>query len=101
MDSEPQGYVRNSVLSNVRCNYIEAENCVLINVTADRIIMKPWSIAYNVLDESKPTSPRNTTTATESIPLLNLNEKEVIVGVFDHDGKQNIIRSHMDTDGGK
>lgn len=92
------------MVSNVRCNYIEAENCVLINVTADRIVMKPWSIAYNVLDESKPSSPRDTSTKSTGEAadhLVKLEEKQVIVGVFDNDGKQFIIRSHMDTDGGR
>lgn len=82
------GFVRNSVLSNVRCNYIEAENCVLINVTADRIIAKPFSILYNLLDRAVDAT-------------LQLNEKDIIVGVFDNDGNQAIIRSHADTDGGK
>jgi hypothetical protein len=43
------GYVRNSVLSNVRCKYIEAEGCVLINVTAERIVAQPGSIIYNYI----------------------------------------------------
>jgi hypothetical protein len=97
-------------MSNVRCNYIEAENCVLINVTADRIIMKSGSIAYNVIDEKKFTgdisehcTPRSVGVKDgESInnPLLQLDEKSVVCGVFDHDGKQHIIRSHIDNDGG-
>jgi hypothetical protein len=76
------------VLSNVRCRYIEAENCVLINVTADRIIAKPHAIIYNLLDEV-------------GTGVIEVEEKEVLVGVFDNDGKQTIIRSHMDIDGGK
>jgi hypothetical protein len=43
------GYVRSSVLSNVRCKYIEAEGCVLINVTAERIVAQPGSIIYNYI----------------------------------------------------
>jgi hypothetical protein len=43
------GYVRNSVLSNVRCKYIEAEGCVLINVTAERIVAQPGSIIYDYI----------------------------------------------------
>lgn len=98
--NESKGFVRHSVLSNVRCNYIEAENCVVINVTADRIVMKPYSIAYNVIDEGKIETGSEPATPN-SRRLLELNEKDVIVGVFDHDGNQSIIRSHMDTDGGK
>ena len=80
-------------MSNVRCKYIEAENCVLINVTAERIILKPYSIAYNVLDDGTGTIVQHGT--------LSLNEKQVACGVFDNDGKQFIVRSDMDTDGGK
>lgn len=90
----PSGFVKNSVLSNVRCKYIEAEHCVLINVTAEKIVMKPYSIAYNLVDDKQ--SP---TIIQEGILLLE--EKNVLVGVFDENGKQLVIRSHMDTDGGK
>ena len=45
--------MRNSVLCNVRCKYIDAEGCILINVTANSIIAKPGSIIYNILDESE------------------------------------------------
>lgn len=91
--SNPRGYVKNSVLSNVRCKYIEAENCVLINVTAEKIIAKPNSIIYNVLDDASATLVMDGT--------LQLNEKEVVVGVFDNDGKQFAVRSTTDIDGGK
>lgn len=89
--SSAQGFVKNSVLSNVRCKYIEAENCVLINVTADRIIARPNSILYNVRVNGEETVKNE----------LRLEEKDVLVGVFDGDAKQSLIRSHMDTDGGK
>lgn len=32
------GSVKNSALTNVRCGYIEAEDCILVNVTAKRIV---------------------------------------------------------------
>lgn len=32
------GYVKDSALTNVRCAHIEAEGCVLVNVTAKRIV---------------------------------------------------------------
>eukprot|EP01038_Epipyxis_sp_PR26KG_P007163 gene7163-9766_t len=87
ISSPTTGFVRNSILSNVRCKYIEAENCVLINVTADRIVLKSHNIVYNVV---------------EHVPgLLCLEEKQVVVGVFDSEGAQYIIRSHLDIDGGK
>lgn len=89
-----KGYVRNSVLSNVRCKHIEADGCVLVNVTAERIIAKPGSIAYNCLDDKNaPAIIENGT--------LSIDSKDVVVGVFDSDGTQSIIRSHLQTDGGK
>lgn len=32
------GSVKNSALTNVRCQHIEAEDCILVNVTAKRIV---------------------------------------------------------------
>ena len=32
------GSVKNSALANVRCSHIEAEDCILVNVTAKRIV---------------------------------------------------------------
>lgn len=40
------------MLSNVRCNYIEADGCIMVNVTADSIIARPGSIIYNIVDDS-------------------------------------------------
>ncbi len=93
--SGEKGFVKNSVLSNVRCKYIEAENCVLINVTAERIVAKPYSIIYNVLDDAEGSA----TLVVDG--LLQLTDKEVVVGVFDNDGKQFVVRSTTDIDGGK
>jgi hypothetical protein len=84
--SSAEGFVRNSVLSNVRCNYIEAEGCVLVNVTADRIIAKPGSIIYNFVQ----TDDAAAETAAG----------DVIAGVFSEDGAQLVMRSNMATDGG-
>jgi hypothetical protein len=84
--SSAEGFVRNSVLSKVRCNYIEAEGCVLVNVTADRIIAKPGSIIYNFVQ----TDDAAAETAAG----------DVIAGVFSEDGAQLVMRSNMTTDGG-
>lgn len=84
------GFVRNAVLSNVRCKYIEAEGCVLINVTAERIIARPGSIIYNVIAE-----------AGSGNKEVLAGEGDVTVGVFAEDGSQLVVRSHMDTDGGE
>lgn len=92
--------MHNSVLSNVRCKYIEADHCVLINVTADRIIAPRHSIVYNLIaksdgDEQDPSTPKS------SGAYLVLQPGEVHVGVFDAEGRQMIMRSNMDIDGGK
>lgn len=80
------GRVKNCVMSNVRCNYIDAEDAVLINVTADRIVAKPRSIVYNLIHTDG---------------ALQASEKDVIVGVFDQSGEQLVMRSTLDIDGGK
>jgi len=85
--SGSNGSVQRSVLSNVRCKYIEADNCVLINVTAKKIIAKPGSIVYNIFD-----------TTEEGIVCA---DGDVLAGVSANDGSQTVIRSHMSIDGGK
>lgn len=79
------GGVTKSVLSNVRCNSIDAEGCVLINVTADRIVAKPGSIVYNIVESG----------------TLNLEEGSVLAGVFAESGAQLVVTSSISTDGGK
>lgn len=91
VEGSPAGFIKNSVLTNVRCNYIEAENCILVNVTADKVIAKPGSIIYNVLE----------TPSIVNNGAVELEDKQVVVGVFDSDGNQFIVRSDTDTDGGK
>eukprot|EP01035_Chromulina_nebulosa_P025911 gene25911-33866_t len=90
-EGKPTGRIQNCVLNNVRCKYIDASNSILINITAERIVARGENIAYNLIDESVGTTT----------PLLDLEEKTVLVGVFNNDGEQCIIRSDMDTDGGK
>jgi hypothetical protein len=74
------------VLCNVRCKYIDAEDCILVNVTADRIVARPGSIVYNIVDESEDG--------------LDLNHGQVLAGVFSDDGSQIIMRSATTIDGG-
>lgn len=85
------GTIKKSVLINVNCNYIEAEGCVLMNVTADRIIAKRGSIIYNVVDEGTLLGDGT------GVP----KDGSVLVGVFDSAGKQSLMASHLDIDGGK
>ena len=67
-------------------NHIEAEDSVLINVTASRIIAPRGCILYNVIDTSE-----------EGIVLT---ENEVRVGVFSEDKPPLIMRSSTTIDGG-
>ena len=98
MIRQPTGFVRNSVVSNVRCKYIEAEGCVLINVTAERITAKPGSIIYNFVQGNNS----NSGSSDNNDNLVAVTAAgDVIVGVFAEDGAQTVIRSHIDTDGGE
>lgn len=81
------GQVKNSVLCNVRCKYIDVDGCILVNVTADRIYARPGCIVYNVIDESADG--------------LDLIHEQVLAGVFTDDGNQLVIRSNTKIDGGK
>lgn len=87
-DPSNTGFVKNSVLINVHCNHIEAEDCVLINVTGDRIIAKKNSVIYNVVD-------------IDGTLLNSVEEKCVYSGVFDENGDQKVLESTLDIDGGK
>lgn len=79
--------VKNSVLCNVRCNYIDAEGCILVNVTADSIIAKPGSIIYNIVDDSGEG--------------LDVSHGQVLAGVFSSDGSQMLMKSSTHIDGGR
>jgi hypothetical protein len=86
-DSGLSGSIKNSVLCNVRCRYIDADGCILINVTADKIIARPGSIIYNVVDDSESG--------------LNLTDGQVLTGVFSDNGDQLVMKSSVSVDGGK
>lgn len=90
------GFVRNSVLSNVRCNHIEAENCVLINVTADHIYANGDSITYNYV-----APPPTDSLSTDAAGHVKAAKGDVTVGVFDEAGEQLIMASAIHHDGGK
>lgn len=79
------GSVTNCVISNVKCNYIQAEDCILINVTADRIIASKGSILYNIASKAE----------------VQVVEGEVLVGVFAQDGTHERVYSSITTDGGQ
>eukprot|EP00904_Undaria_pinnatifida_P006054 jgi/Undpi1/2579/HiC_scaffold_13.g05958.m1 len=82
------GSVKNSALTNVRCAHIEAEDCILVNVTAKRIVAPKGSIIYNIVDTSSTG--------------VGVGEGGVLVGVHAEDGSQQPVWSNTDTlDGGK
>eukprot|EP00606_Chrysophyceae_sp_TOSAG23-5_P000163 GSChrysophyteH2.ASY1.ANO1.1020.1 assembled CDS len=85
VSSVRSGAVKGSVLTNVFCKNIEADGCILMNVTADSIVAKPGSIIYNIV----------------STEALVAEAGDVITGVTTADGTQTIIRSKMSIDGGK
>ena len=82
-----EGVVKSSVLCSVNCDYIDATDCVLVNVTAKRIIAAPGSVAYNVINDD----PNG----------LILKDGDVTAGLFDEDAKMTLIKSHVSIDGGK
>lgn len=81
------GSIKSSAVSNVRCNTINADGAILINVTAKSISAAPNSILYNIID-----------TSDEGIVL---KEGDVMSGVWSVDGSMEVLQSHMDIDGGK
>jgi hypothetical protein len=81
------GSIKNSVLCNVKCHHIEADGCILINVTADSIVAKPGSVIYNIVDDSDEG--------------LDVSNGQVLAGVFSSDGSQMLMKSTTNIDGGR
>jgi hypothetical protein len=79
--------VKASALCNVQCKYVDAEGCILINVSAERITAAPGSILYNIVD----TSPEGIVAAPG----------EVRAGVFAADASCMVMKSNLSIDGGK
>jgi len=85
---EIKSTITKSVLSNVHCRHLEAEGCVLINVTAESIVAKPGSIIYNVF-------------VAHGGPPLVAEAGDVLAGVTEASGTQVVMKSHLEIDGGK
>lgn len=81
-----EGTIKQSVLTNVSAVSVEAEGAVLVNVTARKVVAGRGAVLYNVVDESEEG--------------LVLGPKEVLVGVFDAHGKQQLMTSSFENDGG-
>ena len=82
------GAIKASIVSNVHSKFIDAEGAILINVTAERIIAKPGSIVYNIIDSSV------------GGPGLVVEAGQVLAGVFSNDGTQHVVKSTISIDGG-
>lgn len=79
--------ITHSVVCGVKTLQVQANGAVLINVTARRIVAAPGSVVYNVVDDSEGG--------------LVLKEGEVLAGVFNEQGQQEILHSSLSIDGGK
>lgn len=79
--------ITKSVINNACCRSLVSDTSILVNVTANSIKTGKNCLIYNVLDDSEEG--------------LVLADNEVLVGIFDGDGKQRLIRSTLAYDGGK
>mmetsp|Transcript_5876 Transcript_5876/g.8062 ORF Transcript_5876/g.8062 Transcript_5876/m.8062 type:complete len:549 (+) Transcript_5876:78-1724(+) len=80
------GNVSSSVLAGVTTPQISAEGCLLVDVVAKSVTAAPGSLAYNVILEDQD---------------LVLGEGDIVAGVLTTDGKQILMKSNNQTDGGK
>ena len=78
--------LKNTAACAVRSLHIEADGAILVGVTARSIHAAHGSIAYNVTDSTKEG--------------LHLEPNEVLVGIHDENGIQQLVRSRIDFDGG-
>mmetsp|Transcript_9249 Transcript_9249/g.12526 ORF Transcript_9249/g.12526 Transcript_9249/m.12526 type:complete len:555 (-) Transcript_9249:322-1986(-) len=81
-----EGAVTNSVCTSVTAIQLEVEDCLLMNVTAKKIKAK-GCVLYNVVDDSEEG--------------LELEDGTVMVNVFMPGEDKLIMKSTIDTDGGK
>eukprot|EP01064_Diplonema_japonicum_P031776 TRINITY_DN5792_c0_g1_i5.p1 TRINITY_DN5792_c0_g1~~TRINITY_DN5792_c0_g1_i5.p1 ORF type:complete len:544 (+),score=110.27 TRINITY_DN5792_c0_g1_i5:45-1634(+) len=79
------GTVKASSLCNVTAGHIEADSCILVNVTAKSIKAAPGTIAYNVVDDSDEG--------------LVLPAGKVITSVFAEDGSKITMQCQASVDG--
>lgn len=82
------GSISNSILASVQSPHIEATDAIIINCTASKIIAPKNSILYNIISDSPD-------------GIVIEKEGEVLVSVTDSDGTSSLLRSNMDTCGGK
>lgn len=78
------GSIKGSIVNNVRCKDIQADGCILVNVTAESIRAEPGSIIYNVYDNK-----------------FDQATDDVSTGVFRENNEPIIMKSALKYDGGK
>jgi stage V sporulation protein SpoVS len=81
------GSISNSILAQVQAAEINADGAIIVNCAAKKIIAGKGAILYNLIDDS-----------AEGIVAA---PGQVMVSVTDEAGTATILKSHMDTDGGK
>eukprot|EP00636_Phaeomonas_parva_P017310 CAMPEP_0118852542 /NCGR_PEP_ID=MMETSP1163-20130328/1501_1 /TAXON_ID=124430 /ORGANISM="Phaeomonas parva, Strain CCMP2877" /LENGTH=584 /DNA_ID=CAMNT_0006784979 /DNA_START=113 /DNA_END=1867 /DNA_ORIENTATION=+ len=81
------GRVSNSVLCNVHAAEIDADGCILVNITAKKITARPGSLVYNVVDDT-----------TEGIIA---DENVALAGVWREDGSDVKMKAYTSIDTGK
>jgi len=82
----PNSSVSKSVLCNVNCEELICDESIIVNSTAKKIRLGKGCIIYNVVNDSENG--------------IVLNDGDILVGVIDNDGRQILIESHINTDGG-
>jgi hypothetical protein len=80
------GKIEKSLLAAVRATEIQASGAIVVNCAAKKITAGPGAILYNILvsDDQE----------------IVAEAGQVMVGVMDQDGKDFILQSRMDIDGG-
>eukprot|EP00636_Phaeomonas_parva_P017270 CAMPEP_0118855326 /NCGR_PEP_ID=MMETSP1163-20130328/3189_1 /TAXON_ID=124430 /ORGANISM="Phaeomonas parva, Strain CCMP2877" /LENGTH=578 /DNA_ID=CAMNT_0006788201 /DNA_START=201 /DNA_END=1937 /DNA_ORIENTATION=+ len=81
------GRVTNSVLCNVHAAEIDADGCILVNITAKKITARPGSLVYNVVDD------------TDAGVIAD--ENVALAGVWREDGSDVKMKAYTSMDTGK
>jgi hypothetical protein len=81
-----RGMIVKSLLAAVRATEIHANGAIIVNCAAKKITAGPGAILYNVISDEQ-----------EEIVA---EAGQVMVGVMDQDGKDFVLKSRMDIDGG-
>lgn len=81
------GNIKNSVLAKVHATTVEAEGAIIINCSAKKIVAEKGSILYNLIDDTSDG--------------IHAKAGDVLISVLEESGETTILRSHLDTCGGK